>query len=103
MHRIVESENGRQAAPNGAVSPSYDNMLRARIQKRFGPVSNSGFLLDIDFSVSPGITILFGPSGAGKTTLLDCLAGMISPDAGQISLAGRVLFDAATKSNIRAA
>ena len=43
-----------------------------------------------------GITGLFGPSGAGKTTLLHCIAGLTSPDSGQIVLDGNVLFDSSS-------
>jgi molybdate transport system ATP-binding protein len=39
------------------------------------------------------MNILFGPSGAGKSITLNCLAGLLSPDAGQILLDNRVLFD----------
>ena len=31
-----------------------------------------------------GVVSIFGPSGAGKTTLFNCLAGLITPDSGQI-------------------
>lgn len=31
------------------------------------------------------LTALFGPNGSGKTTLLKCLAGILTPSAGQIS------------------
>jgi len=34
------------------------------------------------------ITALVGPNGAGKTTLLRCLAGLDTPFAGQVSVAG---------------
>jgi ABC-2 type transport system ATP-binding protein len=34
------------------------------------------------------ITALVGPNGAGKTTLLRCLAGLDTPFAGQITIAG---------------
>ncbi|MHB8293960.1 MAG: ABC transporter ATP-binding protein [Acidimicrobiales bacterium] len=34
---------------------------------------------------------LLGPNGAGKTTTLSCLAGLVRPDAGEISYAGSVL------------
>lgn len=42
-----------------------------------------------------GILCLFGPSGAGKTTMLNMIAGLLTPDAGHIRVAGRTLFDAA--------
>lgn len=34
---------------------------------------------------------MLGPSGSGKSTLLHCLAGIISPDSGTVSYAGREL------------
>jgi putative ABC transport system ATP-binding protein len=35
------------------------------------------------------ILAVMGPSGSGKSTLLHCLAGILVPDSGQISFAGR--------------
>jgi molybdate transport system ATP-binding protein len=58
------------------------------------------FLLDVEFQVSPGFTILFGASGAGKTTLLDCVAGLSKPDSGSISIGERVLFDSSRRLDI---
>ncbi|QSB16260.1 ABC transporter ATP-binding protein [Natronosporangium hydrolyticum] len=37
------------------------------------------------------VLALMGPSGSGKSTLLHCLAGILTPDAGQVSYAGRNL------------
>jgi molybdate transport system ATP-binding protein len=65
--------------------------LEARFRKRL-----SEFALDVEFTAGAGFNILFGASGAGKTTLLDCVAGLIAPDSGRITIGGRVLFDAAT-------
>jgi len=53
------------------------------------------FALDASFQTGPGITALFGRSGAGKTTVLGLIAGLARPDAGRVSVDGRVLFDSA--------
>ena len=45
---------------------------------------------DIHAKIAAGETVCFvGPSGAGKTTLLRLLAGHLSPDRGQVSIAGQ--------------
>jgi len=44
---------------------------------------------ELSFSVAPGEVLgLVGPNGAGKTTTLRCLAGIINPTAGTVSIAG---------------
>jgi len=46
-------------------------------------------LADVSLDVPDGsFTVLLGPSGCGKTTLLRCIAGLESPDDGQIMLHG---------------
>lgn len=46
----------------------------------------------LDLALTPGrITALVGPNGAGKTTLLRLLAGVLTPQAGTITLAGEPL------------
>ncbi|HXM67477.1 MAG TPA: molybdenum ABC transporter ATP-binding protein [Candidatus Acidoferrum sp.] len=70
-----------------------DAILNARITKTF-PFGERRFSLDVDFSATPGFTILFGESGSGKTTLLNCIAGLAMPDAGRIAVGERVIFDA---------
>jgi iron(III) transport system ATP-binding protein len=43
----------------------------------------------IDLDVAQGeFVVLLGPSGCGKTTLLRCIAGLESPDAGDIAIHG---------------
>ncbi len=43
---------------------------------------------------------LFGPSGSGKTTLLEAIAGIRTPDAGEIRVGDRVLFSSAAGINL---
>ncbi len=50
--------------------------------------------LDVDLDAAPGTVLaLLGPNGAGKSTVLALLAGLLRPDAGRVSLGGRVLTD----------
>jgi molybdate transport system ATP-binding protein len=46
----------------------------------------------VAFSSGPGLTALFGPSGCGKTSVLNMVAGLLTPDAGRIAVAGETLF-----------
>jgi spermidine/putrescine transport system ATP-binding protein len=49
---------------------------------------------DVSLDVEDGtFTVLLGPSGCGKTTLLRCIAGLESPDSGEISLGGDRIDD----------
>ena len=58
-----------------------------RIGKQFGDVRA---VHDLNLDVASGeFIVLLGPSGAGKTTTLRLVAGLESPDGGQIHIAGR--------------
>lgn len=49
---------------------------------------------NLTFSVSQGeFVCIVGPSGAGKTTLLRCLAGLLEPSKGRVSLAGEPVVE----------
>src|SRR3546814_4645074 len=37
------------------------------------------------------VTVILGANGAGKSSLLSCIAGLRTPDRGQITLGGRSL------------
>jgi len=51
-------------------------------------------LAGVDLRAAPGrMVAVTGPSGAGKTTLLWVLAGLVSPDQGQVRLAGDEVRD----------
>ena len=75
------------------------NPSELRVRTR---LARGAFQLDVDFSIPPGITILFGPSGAGKSTLLDCIAGLVTPDEGRIAISNDLLFDSTTHLNFPA-
>jgi iron(III) transport system ATP-binding protein len=52
--------------------------------------------------VEPGeIVVLLGPSGCGKTTLLRSIAGLETPDHGEIRINGRTVYSAATRTSVR--
>jgi ABC-type sulfate/molybdate transport systems ATPase subunit len=72
-----------------------DGMLAMRLQQRLG-----NFQLTVDARVPLGLIVLFGPSGAGKSLTLRCLAGLLRPERGYISLDGQPLFDSATSLNL---
>lgn len=84
-------------------SQKSDNLsLRVLIRKSF-PNNARGFSLDVEFIAGPGFTVLFGPSGSGKTSLLDCVAGLVTPEAGRIVVAERILFDADARVDVTVA
>ena len=87
------------APPTSAQARTAGPSLEANFRKQFATPAQD-FVLQADFHAAPGFTILFGPSGAGKTTLLYCVAGLAKPDAGQIVIGGRVLFDATKHINL---
>jgi ABC-2 type transport system ATP-binding protein len=62
--------------------------LSARsLTKRFG---TRVALNAVSFELSPGELVgIIGPNGAGKTTLLSILAGVLTPDEGELSQSGR--------------
>jgi len=66
------------------------------IQKAYHSAARD-FHLASTFATTDNRVVLFGPSGSGKTLTLRAIAGLMRPDAGTITLDGRVLFDAANK------
>ena len=94
------TSRGEKAAIRVAeVPPPATSGLTVCLRKSFSRPGQS-FVLDVEFSAPPGITIIFGASGAGKTTLLDCIAGLELPESGRIAAGDTVLFDATEEVNI---
>jgi molybdate transport system ATP-binding protein len=70
-------------------------MTSARIARKMPPLS-----VDVDFTLAPGVTALFGPPAAGKTAILECIAGFARPDAGRILIDDAIVFDAAARVDL---
>ena len=58
------------------------------------------FTLEAAVSLDAPATALFGPSGAGKTTVLDVIAGLRTPQRGEIAVDGRVLYSSRQGVNV---
>ena len=70
--------------------------LKVDIKKKY-----KGFTLESYLSSDEGTIALLGASGSGKSLTLKCIAGLISPDEGRIEVDGRVLFDSASRIDLR--
>jgi D-xylose transport system ATP-binding protein len=69
------------------------------ISKSFGSVQA---LTDVDFEVRAGeIMALVGDNGAGKTTLIKCVAGIHTPDSGEILFDGKPVHISSPKDAAR--
>ena len=67
----------------------------AGMARRFGAVTA---VADVSLTVAAGEVVgLLGPNGAGKTTAVDCILGLLSPDAGSITIDGLAPRDARAK------
>ena len=70
-----------------AVHPPAPPLAARSLTKRFG---DRAALESVSFELEPGELVgIVGPNGAGKTTLLSILAGVVAPDEGELTLAGR--------------
>jgi molybdate transport system ATP-binding protein len=85
---------------NVPASKMFPNCLAVKVRKDRSDRRSPSFVLDVVLEIPNGITIVFGASGAGKSTLLDCIAGLIRPDAGKISVGDEVLFDSERRIDI---
>jgi len=73
-----------------AVTGGPERIIEARgVVKSFGPTPA---LRGASMAVNRGeIVAVMGPSGSGKSTLLHCLAGILTPDVGEVWFDGRRL------------
>src|SRR6478672_6638608 len=74
------------------------------LSKHFGEGSaRVDALIDVNLEVYPGQVVgLMGPSGSGKTTLLNCIACILEPSRGRITLDSEMVYnDAWLKADLR--
>ncbi|WP_418724830.1 sulfate/molybdate ABC transporter ATP-binding protein [Dysosmobacter sp.] len=69
--------------------------LSVDIEKRMGD-----FHLEVRFEAEGETLALLGASGCGKSVTLKCVAGILTPDRGRITLDGVPLFDSAAKIDL---
>ncbi|MGW4230576.1 ABC transporter ATP-binding protein [Streptomyces sp. NPDC004980] len=71
------------------MTPDGSLLVAQDLHKTYG---STPALDGASFSVHPGeVVAVMGPSGSGKSTLLHCLAGIVVPDSGTVTYAGREL------------
>ncbi|MGI8835036.1 MAG: ABC transporter ATP-binding protein [Pyrinomonadaceae bacterium] len=68
--------------------------LKIDIEKRLDT-----FTLRVQMEIGEEILVLFGPSGAGKTQTLNAIAGLVTPDSGEITLGDAVFFRGSKNSS----
>jgi ABC-type Fe3+/spermidine/putrescine transport system ATPase subunit len=67
------------------------NLILSNITKRYGKILALDHV-DLEIKDKEYVTLL-GPSGCGKTTLLKIIAGLVSPDEGEVIINGKVVND----------
>ena len=68
------------------------------VRKQFGTLDA---LAGLDLEVRAGeIYGLLGPNGSGKTTFIRCVAGLVRPDGGEITVLGRTARDAVAAGRV---
>ncbi len=82
------------APPDAAASTGSMMLEAAHLTRRFG---DRVAVDDVSFAVAPGETYgLLGPNGAGKTTTIRLVCGLLSPDHGQVTVAGQPVSPSTT-------
>ncbi len=81
------------------MQPTAENLSADKLVKRFGPVIAAN---EVSLTVRAGEVVgLLGPNGAGKTTILRMLAGITTPNEGEIRVCGELLTPTALEAKRR--
>jgi len=89
----------RATSAGGSIPRVQEAAIHATgVRKQFGQLDA---LDGLDLQVRSGeIYGLLGPNGSGKTTLIRCLAGLIRPDAGSMTVLGQAPRDAVAAGRV---
>jgi putative ABC transport system ATP-binding protein len=73
-----------------ATAPTTTVVSARGLTRRYGEGETAVHALrGVDIDIEAGhMTAVMGPSGSGKSTLMHCLAGLDTPDAGEVEIAG---------------
>jgi ABC-type multidrug transport system fused ATPase/permease subunit len=91
LGRIVEVAGDAEApgaahAPRPGATPSHDDLRFHQVTFGYGR-SPEPVIRDLDLVIADGDHLaVVGPSGVGKSTLTGLIAGMLSPQSGQVCL-----------------
>ena len=88
-----QDNSGGEGVGTPGVHPSPQLVLSVTgLTQRYADRSVlDGFSLDVRKGEH---TLLLGPSGSGKTTLINLICGLLTPDAGEISVCGEAMSQA---------
>src|SRR5213078_3447319 len=78
------------AGVHGKMPERFETMLNTQhLRKSFGTLVAVD---DVSFKVERGTLVgLLGPNGAGKTTTVSMIAGLVTPDKGEVLVDGAKL------------
>jgi lipopolysaccharide transport system ATP-binding protein len=83
----------RRGTRTDSLRDLVPTLARTLIGRRAPTAQGNEFLAldDVSFSVEPHEVVgVIGPNGAGKSTLLRLLTGLLQPDAGTVTVRGRI-------------